>query len=137
MPDAHPRRADLCRMLQLNLEGLLRVQDRFGLWHNVLDADPADSRPCSSATSQVLRLYARAYYKGWCRDPRIPPMLEKAWLGLKTKIWENRLLSYCVGTSYSLSRQCYLARPHDSFRACRSAILHAWIELQRMRAVAA
>jgi hypothetical protein len=133
MPADHPRRKDLIEMLRLNLEGLLRVQDRFGLWHNVLDASPEDSRPCSSATSQIIRVYARAYHKGWLQDPRIPPMIEKAWLGFKTKIWDYRVLSWCVGTSYSLSRQCYLSRPHDSFRPCRSAILHAWIEIQRMR----
>jgi rhamnogalacturonyl hydrolase YesR len=134
MPADHPRRGDLIEMLRLNLEGLLRVQDRHGLWHNVLDASPADSRSCSSATSQFIRIYAGAYHKGWLKDARIPPMIEKAWLGLKTKIWDYRYLGYCVGTSYALSRQCYLSRPHDSFRPCRSGILHAWIEIQRMRA---
>ncbi len=134
MPLTHPRRPDLINMLRLNLDGLLRVQDRHGLWHNVLDASPEDSRTCSSATSQFIRVYAGAYHKGWLKDTRIPPMIEKAWLGLKTKIWDYRYLGYCVGTSYALSRQCYLSRPHDSFRPCRSGILHAWIEIQRMRA---
>lgn len=133
MPETHPQRRDLVDMLRLNLDGLLHVQNTDGLWLNVLDATPEESRTCSSATSQFIRVYARAYWKGWLRDDRIPPMLERAWQALKTKIWDSCYLGYCVGTSHGLSRQCYLARPHDSFRASRSSILHAWIELQRMR----
>jgi hypothetical protein len=136
MPADHPRRAELIQMLRLNLDGLLRVQQDSGLWLNVLDATPDESRPDTSATSQFVRIYAGAYAKGWLRDERIPPMVERAWLGLKTRIWEHRFVGWCVGTSHGLSRQGYLARPHDSFRVSRSATLHTWIEIQRMRAAA-
>jgi hypothetical protein len=134
MPENHPKRRELCELLRMNLEGLLRVQGADGLWLNVLDASPADSRPCSSASSQFVRIYARAYARGWLRDARIPPMVERAWKGLQTKIWEGRFLGWCVGTSHGLNRQVYLARPHDSFRPTRSAILSAWMEIQKMRA---
>jgi len=136
LPESHDARPQLAQMLASGLEGLLAVQNEDGLWHNVLDAREGESRPCSSATSRFIHVYARAYAKGWLRDERIPPMVERAWSGLKTKIWDSRLLAYCVGTSYSLSRQVYLSRPHDTFRVSRSSLLLAWIELQRMRATA-
>ncbi|MCC7517875.1 MAG: glycoside hydrolase family 88 protein [Verrucomicrobiae bacterium] len=135
MPEEHPKRRDLCGLLGDHLEGLLRVQGADGLWLNVLDASPSDSRPCSSASSQFVRIYARAYARGWLRDERIPPMVERAWKGLKTKIWDGRFLAWCVGTSHGLNRQVYLSRPHDSMRCCRSAILSAWMEIQKMRGV--
>lgn len=134
MPADHPRRPDLYALLQKNLDGLLRVQGEDGLWLNVLDAATVDSRPCSSASSQFVRIYARAWARGWLRDERIPPMVERAWQGLKTKVWDGRFFAWCVGTAHGISRQTYLARPHDSFRPARSALLGAWMEIQKMRA---
>lgn len=136
LPAGHSRRADLVEMLRLELEGLLRTQDALGLWHNVLDAGPGESNPCASATSRFIHIYAHAWSQGWLRDERIPPMIERAWLGLKTKIWQYGLIAYCVGTAFNLSRQSYLARPHHTFRCSRSSLLLAWIEMQRMRETA-
>jgi len=135
LPESHPARPELCRILKTVLDGLLRYQDEYGLWHNVVDASVVDSRPCASATSRFLHVYARAYNKGWLRDERIPEMVEKAWVGLKTKIWENGLIAFCVGTSYSLSRQVYLSRPHHTFRSSRSEMLINWMERERMKSV--
>ena len=132
LPAAHPARAELTAMLGQELEGLLRFQGDDGLWRNVIDAGE-NSRPCSSATSYFIEVYARAYWKGWLRDERIPPMIEKAWKGLRTKFWDNRGIGYCVGTSHGLDRQTYLARPHDFSRTSRSSMLLSWIELQRTR----
>ncbi|MCC7519836.1 MAG: glycoside hydrolase family 88 protein [Verrucomicrobiae bacterium] len=134
MPENHPQRTGLCALLRDCLEGLLRVQGEDGLWLNVLDASPADSRPCGSASCQFIRIYARAWARGWLRDERIPPMVERAWQGMKTKIWDGRFLGWCVGTSHALIRQQYLARPHDSGRIVRSALLGIWMEIQKMRA---
>lgn len=132
LPADHDARPELVRILSVILDGLLRYQDEYGLWRNVLDAAPQDSRPCASATSRFLQIYARAFHRGWLRDPRIPDMVERAWVGLTTKIWNTGLIAVCVGTSYSLSRQTYLARPHHTFRASRSEMLINWIERQRM-----
>jgi hypothetical protein len=133
LPEGHPARAELAGMLAQELEGLLRFQGEDGMWRNVIDGGE-DSRPCSSATSYFIEVYARAYWKGWLRDERIPPMIEKAWRGLRTKFWDGRGLGYCVGTSHGLDRQTYLARPHDFSRTSRSSMLLSWIEVQRLRA---
>jgi len=133
LPDGHPARPALVEMLRQGLEGLLRRQNARGLWHNVLNADDQESRECASATSRFIHVYARAWARGWLRDERIPAMLERAWLGLKTKVWDWALIACCVGTSHSLLRQVYLSRPHDTFRCSRSSLLLAWMEMQRMR----
>jgi rhamnogalacturonyl hydrolase YesR len=133
LPPEHEARPQLVEMLRLGLEGFLRFQDEQGMWQNVLDAGPEESRPCASATSRILHVYARAYWKGWLRDERIPSMVERAWRGLKTKLWQNAMIAVCVGTAYSLCRQEYLSRPHDSMRTSRSEMLINWMELQRMR----
>jgi rhamnogalacturonyl hydrolase YesR len=137
LPDDHAARPQLVALLAAGLEGLLNTQDEHGLWHNVLDAHPGESRPCASATSRILHVFAHAYAQGWLRDERIPAMIERAWKGLKTKLWQTEMFAVCVGTSYALCRQVYLSRPHDSMRTSRSEMLLNWIELQRMREVAA
>lgn len=75
-----------------------------------------------------------AYWKGWLRDNRVPAMVERAWLGLKTKVWQDEMIAVCVGTAFSLCRQKYLSRLHDSMRTSRSELLLNWMELQKMRA---
>jgi rhamnogalacturonyl hydrolase YesR len=134
LPPEHQARPQLVEMLRLGLEGFLRFQDEHGMWQNVLDAEPEESRQCASATSRIVHVYARAYWKGWLRDERIPAMLERGWNGLKTKIWKDELFAVCVGTSHALCRQVYLSRPHDTFRVSRSELLLTWMEMQRIRA---
>jgi rhamnogalacturonyl hydrolase YesR len=114
------------------LDGFIQFQNADGMWHNVLDGIDT-SRPCTSATGRIAHVYARAYSRGWLRDGRIPPMVEAAWQGLRGRIWQDGLVGVCVGTSYSLLRQVYLARPHHTFRPSRSELLLTWIEIQRMR----
>ena len=132
MPAAHPARAELAEMLRLELDGLLRVQCADGMWLNVLDGGE-NSRPCSSVTSRLVEIYGRAYWKGWLRDERIPPMIERAWRALRTKVWEYRGIGNCVGTSHGLERQTYLARPGDYSRVSRSSFLLSWMALQKVR----
>ena len=132
LPDAHPDRPALVRMLADELEGLLRQQGRSGLWRNVLDAGPADSREETSCTWMFINVYARAYWKGWLRDPRIPEMCERAWKGLKTRLWRGLPVGHCEGTPYMFGRQGYLSRPQGKFMG--TATLLALLELRRMRA---
>lgn len=133
LPQNHPRRDDLVAILRDGLEGWLKWQDEYGLWNNVIDEDLRHSRHDSCVTWMVINTYARAYWKNWLRDERIPEMLEKAWLGLKTKIWRGLPIAHCDGTSCMTNRQTYLARPHMRFIS--GAVMLACIEMQRMRGV--
>lgn len=131
LPDGHPSRPELVQALRDGLEGLVRWQGPNGLWHNVLDTTGADSREESCTSWMFTATYARAYWKGWLRDPRIPPMCEKAWQGLKTRLWRGLPVGHCAGTPYMASRQCYLSWPHSKFMA--GGALLAWIEIERLR----
>ena len=133
LPARHPARAQLVRMLAEELEGLLRFQGPSGLWHNVLDATEETSRQDTAGAWMFINVYARAYWKGWLRDPRIPAMCDRAWQGLKTKVWRGLPIAHCSGTSYMLSRQGYLERPHCKFLG--HGMLLAAIEIRRMREV--
>jgi hypothetical protein len=135
LPDTHPARPDFIAMLAAGLEGLLRTQGPHGLWHNVLTATEAASRQDSCGAWMYIAVYARAYWKGWLRDERIPPMCERAWLGLKTKLWRGLLLAQCCGTGCMPARKDYLLRAHTKFPGLPA--MHAWVELQRMRAATA
>lgn len=131
LPENHGARAELVSMLAAALEGLLRYQTPSGLWRNVLDAREDESRTETAGAWMIVNTYARAYWKGWLRDPRIIDMCERAWKGLKTKIWRGIPISHCSGTTYQLTRQGYLERPHHRFLGY--APMLSLIEILRMR----
>lgn len=131
LPDGHPARPELVNALAAGLEGLLRHQGPYGLWHNVLDSTEETSRQDTSGAWMIVSVYARAYWKGWLRDERIPVMCQRAWDGLKTKVWRGLPVAHCDGTPYMLSRQAYLERPHTKFMG--HALLLAAVEMRRMR----
>lgn len=131
LPAEHPARVELVRALRDGLDGFVRFQGPQGLWHNVLNAPEGDSRQDSCTAWMFTNVYARAYWKGWLRDGRIPEMCEKAWQGLKTKLWRGLPVAHCDGTPYMASRQCYLSWPHTKFLA--GGALLARIEIERMR----
>jgi len=132
LPGDHPARPALVQTLADGLEGLCRWQGPQGLWHNVLDTTGADSRQDSCTAWMFTSVYARAYGKGWLRDPRIPDLCERAWQGLKTKLWRGLPVAHPDGTPYMASRQSYLSWPHTKFLF--GGALLARIELERMRA---
>ena len=132
LPADHAARPELVRALREGLTGFLNFQDQYGLWHNVIDDKSSNSRQDSCITWMALVVFARAYWRGWLRDERIPEMVERAWRGLKTKTWRGLPVAHCHGTSYMTSRQGYLARPHMRFLA--APLLLAMIERRRMQA---
>lgn len=133
LPEGHAGRDELTGMLAQGLDGFARHQGPHGLWHNVMDETEALSRQDSSGTWMVVNVYARAFWKGWLRDERIPAMCEKAWQGLKTKLWRGLPIGHCGGTG-PMSRAEYRLRPHCKFLG--TAPFLARIEIERMRLAA-
>jgi rhamnogalacturonyl hydrolase YesR len=131
MPLDHPQRAEFQAMLRAGLEGLLRHQRSDGLWHNVVTAKEGESREDCCGAWMYMAIFGRAWWKGWLRDERIPPMLEKAWQGLKTKTWRGLPISQCCGTGYRTSHDAYFLRAHTKFMGM--PLMHALVELWRVR----
>ncbi len=131
LPAEHAARPALVQALRDGLEGLLRWQRPTGLWGNVLDAPPDQSPDETSCTWMFINVYARAWWKGWLRDPRMPAMCERAWRGLKSKLWRGLPVGHCHGTPYMFSRHGYLSRPQGKFMG--TGPLMSLLELRRMR----
>jgi|GEM_PF-4751420 len=134
LPENHPGRAGLIDMLRRGLEGLLRYQTPSGLWYNVIPAAPGECRLDTSSAWMFINTYARAYWKGWLRDERIPEMCHKAWRGIKSRTWRGMPVSHCMGISHMRSPIGYYARYHGRFLP--TALILPWVEIQRMNAVA-
>lgn len=108
-----------------------RWQTPWGLWYNVLDAAEPETRLDTCGAWMFIAVYARAYWKGWLRDPRIPPMCERAWQGLKSRLWRGLLVGQACGTGQLPGRELYFGRAHTKFMF--TPALHALIELRRLR----
>jgi hypothetical protein len=80
----------------------------------------------------LLAVLARAGYRGWLRHDALPEVCERAWRGLKTRLWRGLPIGHCDGTPSMASRQSYLSWPHTKFLG--SAPFLARLELERFRA---
>jgi rhamnogalacturonyl hydrolase YesR len=131
LPENHSSYKYMTDILKDSLEGLLKYQNGNGTWPNVLD-NPI-SMPDTSCTCKFASVYGRAFWKGWLRDERVLPMLERAWFGLKSLYWKDKLLSWCDGTASVNDVLYYLRRPHVAYLPF--AALWSGVELQRAKKV--
>jgi rhamnogalacturonyl hydrolase YesR len=133
MPENHPERQKLIDSLAATLEGFLRHQCPSGLWKSLITAGDGEGREESSGTWMALVVFARAYWKGWIRDERIPEMCESAWRGLKTRIWRGLPVGMCLGTPRFPSPECYNTSLFGGFMGM--PLLLAKIEMERMKRI--
>lgn len=131
MPEAHPERPKLISALADTLEGFLRHQRSSGLWTSLITARDGEGRDECSGTWMAVLVFARAYWKGWLRDERIPAMCEKAWQGLKTKLWRGLPVAMCFGTPRFPAPEYYNSSTFGGFMGM--PLLLATIEIERMR----
>lgn len=82
IPQGHPQRPELIKMIQGLAETLPGYQDKTGLWYQVLDkADKAGNYPEASVTSMFMYSYAKAVNKGYI-DKKYREVAGKAYDGL-------------------------------------------------------
>lgn len=109
LPEDHPKRAEMIRMLLRQIVGVSRYQDTSGLWHQVLDKP--DSYLESSCTAMFVYSIAKAVNKGWI-DPRYMSIAKNGWQGLNTKIQaDGQVQDICIGTGISEDIKFYYDRP--------------------------
>ncbi|MGV8093893.1 MAG: glycoside hydrolase family 88 protein [Mangrovibacterium sp.] len=109
LPEGHPKRTELIKLLLRQIVGFSRYQDPLGLWHQLLDKP--DSYLETSVTAMFVYAVARAVNQGW-----IPPVYftvaERGWEGLVSKITpEGKVKDVCVGTGISEDISFYYNRP--------------------------
>ena len=113
LPDSHPDREWLCARLSECAVSARRDQDEAtGCWHNIVD-DPHSGIECS-VTAMFVEVFSQAWKEGWCSLELIPPMVKKAWAGIKAHTFRNRTVSWCPGTGQSTRYRYYLNRPRVS-----------------------
>lgn len=109
LPENHPKRAEMIRMLLRQIVGVSRYQDTSGLWHQVLDKP--DSYLESSCTAMFVYSIAKAVNKGWI-DPRYMSIAKNGWQGLNAKIQaDGQVQDICIGTGISEDIKFYYDRP--------------------------
>lgn len=116
LPDDHPGRAELIKILKQHAAGLAERQDKTGFWHQLLDRN--DSYLETSATAIYTYCIARAINKGWLDAKAYGPMVLLAWNAVRTKITkEGQVEGTCVGTGMGFDPAFYYYRPVNNFAA--------------------
>lgn len=109
LPEDHPRRPDMIRLLLRQIVGFSRYQDTSGLWHQLLDKQ--DSYLETSVTAMFTYAAARAVNQGWIA-PVYFTVAEKGWEGLTSKITpDGKVEDVCIGTGISEDIGFYYNRP--------------------------
>lgn len=112
LPENHPKRAALIRLLQRDIAGFARYQDSSGLWHQLLDKP--DSYPESSVTAMMVYTVAKAVNKGWI-PKRYISIAQIGWQALCRNITpEGSVKDICIGTSVEDDLHYYYTRPKET-----------------------
>jgi len=132
LPENHPGRAIVLKMLKAHVKGLASLQDGTGFWHQLLDKN--DSYLETSATAIYAYCIARAINKGWLDAKAYGPMALLAWNAVSTKInAQGQVEGTCVGTGMGFDPAFYYYRPTNIFAAhSYGPVLLAGAETYRM-----
>lgn len=110
LPKDHPEQKSVAEFFTEMAEGILKVQDDSGLWHQILD-DPSTYEE-SSSTSMFICALSRGIRLGilnqeLCRESI--SSIQRAWEGMKQRVIDRRgdLYGVCQGSGCSFSRSYY------------------------------
>jgi len=110
LPEDHPGRPEVLKLLRAHARGVAEVQSGSGLWHQLLDR--TDSYLESSCTAMFTFSLARAINRGWLDAASYGPVAVAGWNGLSTRITpEGQVEGVCVGTNYADDAVYYYHRP--------------------------
>jgi rhamnogalacturonyl hydrolase YesR len=116
LPEDHPGRAGVMKLLQEHISGLASYQSGEGFWHQLLDRE--DSYLETSATAIYAYCIAHAINKGWINREAHAPMALLAWNAVATKINDKgQVEGTCVGTGMAFDPAFYYYRPINVFAA--------------------
>lgn len=110
LPADHPGRAEVLSLLRQHIEGLSVLQDKTGLWHQLLD-NP-DTYLETSATAIYAYCMAHAICEGWIDALTYGAQAVLAWNAVATKVNEKgQVVGTCVGTGMGFDPAFYAYRP--------------------------
>ena len=110
LPENHPQRDDILKLLKSHAEGLAKLQHHDGYWHQLLDRD--DTYLESSATAIYTYCLAHAVRKGWIDAKAFGPIALLGWQAVQNSVNEKgQVEQCCVGTGMGFDAAFYAYRP--------------------------
>jgi unsaturated rhamnogalacturonyl hydrolase len=116
LPEDHPGRSDVMKILQAHIAGLAPLQSGNGFWHQLLDR--SDSYLETSATAIFAYSIAKAINEGWADAQAYGPVVILAWNAVSTRVNEKgQVEGTCVGTGMAFDPAFYCHRPVNVYAA--------------------
>ena len=131
LPEDHPDRAHLLQSHIRHLESLQELQDKSGIWRQVINRP--DSYLEHSASSMIGYTIARGIRLGWL-DTTWRSVVDAAWEGVAARIGPNcELEQVCVGTGPQPDLKSYLERPFSDGLDDRGGSMALWFAVEMTR----
>jgi rhamnogalacturonyl hydrolase YesR len=116
LPEDHPGRSAVLKLLMEHIQGLASYQSGEGFWHQLLDRQ--DSYLETSATAIYTYCIAHSINKGWISREAYAPMALLGWNAVSTKInGKGQVEGTCVGTGMAFDPAFYYYRPINVYAA--------------------
>lgn len=116
LPEDHPGRGMVLKLLRDHIQGLARYQSGEGFWHQLIDRN--DSYLETSATAIYAFCIAHSINRGWINREAHAPMALLAWNAVATKVNDKgQVEGTCVGTGMAFDPAFYYYRPINVYAA--------------------
>ena len=116
LPANHPKRNFVLNLFSKHVEGLVKLQDGTGFWHQLLDR--SDSYLETSATAIYTYCIAKACNEGWLDKLAYAPVVALGWNAVASKVNAvGQVEGTCVGTGMAFDPAFYYHRPVSKFAA--------------------
>jgi len=116
LPVNHPKRNFVLNLFRQHVEGLVKLQDGTGFWHQLLDR--SDSYLETSATAIYTYCIAKACNEGWLDKLVYAPVVALGWNAAASKVnAAGQVEGTCVGTGMAFDPAFYYHRPVSKFAA--------------------
>jgi rhamnogalacturonyl hydrolase YesR len=109
LPKNYTLRNKLLTLFKKHILGIIKYQDKAGLWHQLLDKP--DSYPETSCSAMFTYALARAVNMGYI-NKKYSEIAEHGWKGILTKIRTGgEIEGVCAGTAVGKDLNFYYTRP--------------------------
>ncbi|MEY3187107.1 MAG: hypothetical protein RL675_933, partial [Bacteroidota bacterium] len=132
LPFNHPKREMVLDLFRKHVEGLVKLQDGTGFWHQLLDKP--DSYLETSATAIYTYCISKGCNEGWLDKMAFAPAAALGWNAVSTKVnAEGQVEGTCVGTGMAFDPAFYYHRPISKFAAHGyGPVIYAASEMYRL-----
>ena len=110
LPQDHPQRPEIMKLLKAHAAGLAKLQHHDGFWHQLLDRD--DTYLEASATAIYTYCLAHAVNQGWLDAKVYGPVAQLGWHAVVSSVnQKGQVEQVCVGTGMAFDPAFYAYRP--------------------------